>query len=139
MENLLTEQDREWLHGLGLNLTTWRELTCAKLKGLAPAELINTARDGCVYHGGAWVNAGALVDEVSRSITWNAQVYEAWAYGFASKIHAICATMSRFDAEILLIASGFQNEDLNELSRASSEAVAEAYHDLYGEEVDDDY
>jgi hypothetical protein len=138
MENLLTEQDREWLHGLGLNLTTWRELTCAKLKGLAPAELINTARDGCVYHGGAWVNAGALVEGVSQSITWNAQVYEAWAYGFASKIHAICATMSSFDAEILLIASGFQNEDLNELSRASSEAVAEAYHDLYGEEVDDE-
>lgn len=139
MQNLLTEEDREWLNGLGLNLATWRELTCAKLKGIATGALINTARDGCVYRGGAWVNAGTLVDEVSKSITWNAQVYEAWAYGFASKIHAICATMSSFDAEILLIASGFQNEDLNELSRASSEAVAQAYHDLYGEEVDDDH
>ncbi|KAA0945921.1 Conserved hypothetical protein (plasmid) [Pseudomonas veronii 1YdBTEX2] len=139
MQNLLTKEDREWLNGLGLNLTTWRELTCAKLKGVASSQLRNTARDGCVYRGGAWVNAGALVDEVSQSITWNAQVYEAWAYGFASKIHAIGVTMSSFDAEILLIASGFEHEDLNELSRASSEAVAEAYHDLYGEEVDDDY
>lgn len=138
MKNLLTEEDREWLHGLGLNLSAWRELTCAKLRGIAPGELINTARDGWVYRGGAWVNAGALVDEVSKSITWNAQVYDAWAYGFASKIHAICATMSSCDADILLTASGFLNEDLNELSRASSEAVAQAYHDLYGEKVDDE-
>lgn len=134
MQNLLTEEDRDWLHGLGLNLSAWRELTCAKLRGIALGELVNTARDG-------WVNAGALVDEVSKSITWNARVYEAWAYGFSSKIHAICATMSSFDADILLAASGFLNEDLHELRRASSDAVAQACNGLYGEgeDVDEEY
>lgn len=141
MQNLLTKEDREWLHGLGLNLSTWRELTCAKFKkGATSGELMSIARDGCIYRDGAWVNAGDVAEEVSKSITWNAQVFEAWNYGFACKIHAICATLSSFDADILLIASGFDKQDLSELSRASSEAVAEAYRDLYGEgEEDEEY
>lgn len=138
MRNLLTDEDRKWLHGLGLNLSTWRELTCAKFKGASSGELMSIAREGYIYRGGAWVNAGGLAAEVSKSITWNAQVFEAWNYGFASNIHAICATLSSFDADILLTASGFGNQDLSELSRASSEAVADAYRDLYGEEEDDD-
>jgi|LNAP01.1.fsa_nt_gb hypothetical protein len=44
MQNLLTEKDREWLHGLGLNLSTWRELTCAKFKGSTSGELMSIAR-----------------------------------------------------------------------------------------------
>jgi hypothetical protein len=101
---------------------------------------MSIARDGCIYRDGAWVNAGDVAEEVSKSITWNAQVFEAWNYGFACKIHAICATLSSFDAEILLTASGFDKQDLSELSRASSEAVAEAYRDLYGEgEEDEEY
>ncbi|WP_046483530.1 hypothetical protein [Pseudomonas veronii] len=133
MQDLLTEEDREWLHGMGLNLSTWRELTCAKLKGVSSAELMSIARDGCVYRDGAWVNAGNIAEEVAKSITWNAQIFEAWNYGFASKIHAICATMTSFDADILLIATGFKNQDLNELSRSSTDAVAEAYRELYDE------
>lgn len=139
MQNLLTKEDREWLHGLGRNLSTWRELTCAKFKGVTSGELMSIARDGCVYRDGAWVNAGDLAEEVSKSITWNAQVFEAWNYGYACKIHAICATMSSFDADILLTASGFDKQDLKELSRASSVAVAEAYLDLYGEEENEEY
>jgi len=141
MQNLLTKEDREWLHGLGLNLSTWRDLTCAKFKkGTTSGELMSIARDGCIYRDGAWVNPGDVAEEVSKSITWNAQVFEAWNYGFACKIHAICATLSSFDADILLIASGFAKQDLSELSRASSEAVAEAYRDLYGEgEEDEEY
>ncbi len=80
-----------------------------------------------------WVNAGNIAEEVAKSITWNAQIFEAWNYGFASKIHAICATMTSFDADILLIATGFKNQDLNELSRSSTDAVAEAYRELYDE------
>ena len=139
MQNLLTEKDREWLHGLGLNLSTWRELTCAKFKGSTSGELMSIARDGIIYRDGAWVNAGDLAEEVSKSITWNAQVFEAWNYGFASKIHAISTTLSSFDADILLIASGFDKQDLDELSRASSDAVAQAYRDLYGEGEDEEY
>lgn len=138
MQNLLTEEDREWLHGLGLNLSTWREITCAKFKGATSGELMSIDREGYIYRSGAWVNAGGLAAEVSKSITWNAQVFEAWNYGFASKIHAICATLSSVDADILLTASGFDNQDLSELSRASSKAVADAYCDLYGEEDDND-
>lgn len=137
MRDLLTEEDREWLNGLGLNLRTWRELTCAKLKGVSSGELMDIARDGYVYRDKAWVNAGNIAEDVAKSITWNAQIYEAWNYGFASKIHTICSTMTSFDADILLIASGLQNQDLSELSRASTEAVAEAHRDLYGEGEDD--
>ena len=45
MQNLLTEEDREWLHGLGLNLSTWRELTCAKFKGATSGELMGNCTD----------------------------------------------------------------------------------------------
>lgn len=137
MRDLLTEEDREWLNGLGLNLRTWREMTCAKLKGVSSGELKDIARDGYVYRDRAWVNAGKIADEVAKSITWNAQIFEAWYYGFASKIHAVCASMTSFDADILLIASGINNQNLSELSRASTAAVAEAHRDLYGEGEDD--
>lgn len=137
MRDLLTEEDRKWLDGLGLNLSTWRELTCAKLKGASAGEQMEIARQGCIYREGAWVNAGDIATKVSRSITWNAQVFEAWNYGFASKIHSICTTLTSFDADILLTASGFKNQDLNELSRASTDAVADAYRDLYGEGEED--
>ena len=138
MQSLLTKDDREWLHGLGLNLSSWRELTCAKFRGATSGELMSIARRGCIYREGAWVNACDLAEKVSKSITWNAQVFEAWNYGFACTIHAICTTLSSFDADILLTASGFDKQDLGELSRASSEAVAAAYRDLYGDGEDEE-
>ncbi|MNN69578.1 hypothetical protein D3C81_1853730 [compost metagenome] len=75
-----------------------------------------------------------LVELVSKSITWNAQIFEAWNYGFASDIHSICAKLSQPDAEILLHASGFANVSLADLYSASEEAVHDALQELYGEE-----
>lgn len=138
MRDLLTQEDREWLNGLSLNLTTWRELTCAQLKGVPWHDQKRIALDGVVYRHGSWVNARDIVEEVGKSLTWNTQIFEAWDYGYASGIHEICDTLTSFDADILLIASGYKDQDLSELSRASTEAVAEAYRDLYGEGEDDD-
>ncbi|MBX8557148.1 hypothetical protein K5D56_22025 [Pseudomonas cichorii] len=56
MQDLLTEEDRKWLDGLRQNLSTWRELTCAKLKDFSLRDLKSMARDGVVYRGGAWIN-----------------------------------------------------------------------------------
>ena len=137
--DLLTEEDRKWLDGLGQNLSTWRELTCAQLQGVSSHELKGIAQAGVVYRDGAWVNAGDIVEAVANSLTWNTQIFEAWDYGFASGIHDICATLTSFDADILLIASGYKDQDLSKLSRASTDAVADAYRELYGvEESDDD-
>lgn len=137
-QDLLTEEDRKWLDGLGQNLSTWRELTCAQVKGVSSHELTGIAQAGVVYLDGAWVNAGDIVKKIANSITWNAQIFEAWNYGVACAVHAICPTLTSFDAEILLIASGHKGQDLDELRGASSEAVADSYREMYGEDESDD-
>ncbi|EOD5601377.1 hypothetical protein AO946_26430 [Pseudomonas aeruginosa] len=132
---MLTDADRQWLAEHRRSVATWCDFYLAQFRGMASAELAEVAGQVLIYHKGRFVLAQDLAAEVVKSVR-PSQIFEQWNYECACAVHFAAQGLSSFDAAALLVASGYQDESLDELSSASDEAVQEAWHALYGEPED---
>lgn len=79
-----------------------------------------------------------LMTVIGDATRGNGLVAEAWEAEFAARLHRVAAQLPEVQGRALLVHSGYESADLDELALEASEAVSEAYRELYGE-PDDEY
>tara|TARA_R110002124_G_scaffold128157_19_gene288730 strand:+ start:27833 stop:28246 length:414 start_codon:yes stop_codon:yes gene_type:complete len=133
---LLTTEDREWLAEQKQIIATRFEFLLQSLRSHYSQDAISFARVVPIWHNHRYIQAEAVYQDISEKVP-GSQIFEQWDYRVFQDVMRACDKLSSFDAEVLLIASGYSASSDAELADACANAVSEAYDDLYREPVFD--
>lgn len=88
-----------------------------------------------IWFGGDFVQATYVLQAIEKKVP-HSQIFEQWESRVYQDVIRACATLSEFDASVLLMASGFHLTTEEAIYAAADEAVGEAYEELYGSDED---
>jgi len=101
------------------------------------------ARKVPIWYKGAYVVASAVLESISRAIP-DCQIFEQSECNRYQAVLEVCRTLSKVDARVLFVASGYAGQDGAALHAAAREAVWDSMQNFYhpsaepeGQEVDD--
>jgi hypothetical protein len=136
MQSELTPQDIEWLaqHAEASRLGSDFLLNDLLRPNTPYAE--TAARIVPIWYMGRYHDASDVLTDIERNLP-NSMIFEQWEYNRYEAVILTCCGLSKFDARVLLVASGLAYQDQKSLWLASCESVEQASRDLYGEQYDD--
>lgn len=137
--SLLTPEDREWLQQLAYATRKGCDLILYNLTKRSTIGDQSQAGTVPIWYGGAFVPAIEVLRAIEQEVPYS-QIFEQWESRVYQDVMRACAQLSAFDAQVLLMTSGFHSVTEAAILRAASEAVSEAHEALYGTADDhDDY
>ena len=134
-DSLLTPQDKEFLAQLGEASRLGSDFMLHDLLRKGASGSVSCAGVVPIWFEGSYLPASEVFRKIQNETPYS-MIYEQWNYRVYQDVEHACAQLSKFDARVLWVAAGFDGENEHELYQASSEAVTEAKHALYGDDAE---
>lgn len=127
----LSTQDREWLakHAEACRLKC--DFILSDVLGPDARSTVRLAKEVPLWFQGDYVPARTVFERIEASVPFS-QIFEQWEYRVYTAVLNACDFLSRLDARVLLVASGYSGQSVDDLYSAAGEAVEEARIALYG-------
>jgi len=131
---ILTPSDQAWLAAFRQSQTTTADFIIARIQNVP--DLHTVASKVLCFVDGEFISVQNIVDKCANH-GWNSMVYEAWAWERQNAIHRFAQRLHQAEHDALLLYAHFL-DPLDVSYADAQEALAEASHALYGEDLDDE-